>query len=506
MNKLILDSGLYAVRKSSIDSEKYEEIKTRLSTMVCGDTENNSEYKAKTFSIFRETGNWVLLPLYYGWDMFGKEDVNNIDEKPKATKRIKLLGTPRDYQEAIINAVIERINKDSKGGIIKAGCAAGKTFITIAIIAAMGYKNNLIIVPQDWMCDQWAKEIGKFMKDVRVGFLTRATKNYEQIIKANDICIAVVNSIAKNDEKYPWEIFRTVGLAFYDECHMYSSEINSRAMYKIPTMFKIGLTATPKKESDLDLLLPWYLGPIIYEHKASYSGATPIVNIINYMPPDKRFSKFICREGTTKGNHSAIMNNVFADDNRNILCISIAKWLAEQGRRILIIGSYKNHLKTLFDMAKKEGIDVGLYCNKKGKGGKELDTEALDEALNHQVIIGVKEMAGYGLNIPSLDATILVTTIKKLLRIEQIEGRFLRQAHTINPVFIYINNTHGYLRSHGNILQCYFQEKKYFLYYSKADDAVEFDIQKNIILAPKGKYGESKKELEYDFSSDSDEE
>ena len=102
-------------------------------------------------------------------------------------------------------------------------------------------------------------------------------------------------------------------------------------------------------------------------------------------------------------------------------------------QQIMIIASYKNILKYMYDAIHHHNITtVGYYVG----GMKEA---ALKDSESKQVVLATYSMAAEGLDIKSLTTLFMITP---MTNIEQSVGRILRQKHEFAPIVVDIIDTH----------------------------------------------------------------
>ena len=121
-------------------------------------------------------------------------------------------------------------------------------------------------------------------------------------------------------------------------------------------------------------------------------------------------------------------------------------------QQIMIIASYKNILKYIFDSINHNNIaTVGYYVG----GMKET---ALKTTESKQVVLATFAMASEGLDIKSLSTLFMVTPMTK---IEQSVGRILRQKHEFNPVVVDIIDTHANFQRQWLKRKSFFKSQNY---------------------------------------------
>ena len=163
--------------------------------------------------------------------------------------------------------------------------AQERQVIALNIISRLN-KKTLIIVHKEFLLRQWVERIEQFLPDARVGTIKQNIIETED----KDIVIGMLQSLSMKD--YPIEMFNEYGLTIVDECHHISSEVFSRALFKIVTKYTLGLSATMKRKDGLTKVIKWFLGDIVYTKKRKGEDKV-LVKAILYESNDDEFNEDI---------------------------------------------------------------------------------------------------------------------------------------------------------------------------------------------------------------------
>ena len=120
--------------KQGLNSKKYhdpeliDDLKRELTVVpqISGDF----GAKPQKFKVFRENDKYLSIPKYYGLKRFGPADKNKESKGEKTN--IKFKGSLRDYQQVIMDQIMEKINKND-GGLLSLGCGQGKTVMGLHV-------------------------------------------------------------------------------------------------------------------------------------------------------------------------------------------------------------------------------------------------------------------------------------------------------------------------------------------------------------------------------------
>jgi superfamily II DNA or RNA helicase len=236
----------------------------------------------QTFPVYRESDKKIYVPRYFGEEIFGKPKTVKIPEGDDI--KLEFKGTLRDYQVPIVETYLNHV-KDGGGGLLELYCGAGKTDTTVSMIGDIN-KKTIIIVHKEFLMNQWIERILKYYPTARIG------KIQGQIIDIDDkdIVIAMLQSLSMKE--YPSSLFDSFGFTIIDEVHHISSEVFSRALFKLVTKYMLGLSATMNRKDGTTKVFKMFLGPVVYklERKDEYNVQ---VRAITYKTKDDEFNETV---------------------------------------------------------------------------------------------------------------------------------------------------------------------------------------------------------------------
>jgi superfamily II DNA or RNA helicase len=233
---------------------------------------------------------------------------------------------------------------------------------------------------------------------------------------------------------YPSTMFDSFGFTIIDEVHHISSEVFSCALFKLVTKYMLGLSATMNRKDGTTKVFKMFLGEVVYKLERSKDDNV-IVRGITYQINDDEYNELeLDFRGQTAA--SKMLSKICNYNRRSEFIIKVLKdmILENPKQQIMIIASYKNILKYMFDAITHHNIcSVGYYVG----GMKEA---ALKDSESKQVVLATYSMASEGLDIKSLTTLFMITP---MTNIEQSVGRILRQKHEISPIVVDIIDTHA---------------------------------------------------------------
>ncbi len=315
----------------------------------------------------------------------------------------------RDFVDTLENAM-----RNTYGACGQAAPGYGKTITTLEVAARLKV-TALVLVHKEFLLDQWRDRILQCF-DISpddIGYVQQDTCDFE----GKKIVIALVQSLLARE--YPEELYTWPGMLIVDEVHRFAAPTFRTAIVKFPARYRLGITATPKRQDGLERVFFTHIGDI-----TAVGEKRKIVPTINMV----------------KTNVLVASERPFKDYRGKISFVKVVSWLAEHDarnrqlarmivqaiqadRKILLLSARREHLVTLKKLVEIEcervGVrtTIGYYV-----GGLTAEQRAISET--RQVMLGTYSMAREGLDVPDLDTLFLATPQKDIV---QAVGRILRE-------------------------------------------------------------------------------
>lgn len=509
----IINKQGYILNKKNLTEKQINKIKTDLT--IAPDTEFDDD--TKSFQIYQENEENIILPRYYGIKEYGYPKTNIKQIKGVAKLDITFEGRLRDYQEPVIAATLKAFETVG-GGLLHLYCGAGKTTIALYLACVLKLK-TLILVHKSFLQDQWYDRIKTFT-NAKIGIIRQNKIDVEN----KDIIIGMVQSISKKN--YDPRIFEDIDVLISDETHRMACRCFSKALMKIRPKYTLGLSATPYRKDGLTKVINWFLGDVIY--KLDRKEDTQVnVKLFNYESKNPLFiEKKRWIKGQMRVDTQKMITNIYQIESRNKFIVNIINSIRKQNdRKILVLSGRLEHLKNIkkrIDDILKQDIDTGILEEDEIKtsfyiGG--MKDYLLRDASEADIIFATYEMAAEGLDIDGLNTLVLATPKKDII---QSIGRIMRkpiEERDVDPLVIDIIDDLSLFASWGSNRKKYYESKKYTteLYHAIDDKCIsvmdyliykkilkeytpEIDIKHKYICA---KYDEALYELEkeVDFPS-----
>jgi len=475
----------------------------------------DNKYFSKQFSVYHEAGKYILLPRGYATKMNIKYKL--VDKHSKLLSTTMNLSTIEnklgiklyDYQlKAISDSLgVDKLNKTvPKSGILKLGCGAGKTILSIVMAVLYGHK-FIIVTDKDLMCDAWKNEIDKLGYKVlilsrfkykpgsKLETVNEYTKrrNDEVMIKIKQCDVIICTYKSLTTDKFNSTNFFDFGTTIIDECHMYLTEMNIKLFYKVSRPWILGLSATPEKANKTEYLLNYFIGPIIFEYSNSYTGAP-----VTVIPIDFKSDKLQIIKKENKIMCTSTYIHISRIPERNELIIKLIVDCYDEiasDEQIIVIGLFRDQLDTLAMMLDKinktnlitknkfieseqnlttkdkfikseqnQNIDYGLYYS--------MNPKMLEINKKKKVILAVRQLGAQSLNLPGAKVLIMAGSyitkdmgddkIRHSGSLEQLVGRIKRKKHLTSPLIIDIFDQIGFLKRHKKLRMNYYKTTEFY--------------------------------------------
>jgi superfamily II DNA or RNA helicase len=373
--------------------------------------------KPPKINVYSHSESKIFLPKFYGIEKFGKPDENRLSKYIENIK-LEFTGKLRENQIVPVNTCMTKI-REQGGGIICLPCGFGKTSCALNMVCQLGVK-TLIIVSKDFLLEQWKERIQQFIPTARIGILQQKKID----IYNKDIVIGMLQSVSMCG--YDIEIYRTFGLVIYDEVHCVPSNVFSKALRNIQTLYHLGLSATPNRKDGMTELIKLYIGPIIYQLDVSNEIVNPkktsILKIeFDTLPSEKHYKEYL--NYRQKPDITKMVSNVIECPKRISLIVLVINYMiVEHQRNVLVLSERIQYLHDIHKEIKKlkPTFKINYYI-----GG--LKQAELKDAETADLLLASYHMAKEAMDIPILDTLFMVTSKGSIDTLEQCIGRIQRK-------------------------------------------------------------------------------
>lgn len=300
----------------------------------------------------------------------------------------------RKYQQDVVDYCIGEF-KTKHGAVVAMPTGTGKTVVGLYIAGVLNTR-TAIIVHKHVLLEQWIDRIHQFLPGKTVGCVYGPRCELDQ-----DITIIMIQSLIT--KTYTFQRF---GLMIIDECHHITSECFIAALFKVPSDFILGLSATPKRRDNMHVLFPLFINNIRFfdiqppECKVLHVSLQSRV-LFQKEPTYVDLLTYLCHEKNTA---------------RRTEIVETIKFLVSLNRHILVLSARKNNLLVLHEIFKTYST---LYI---GGVVTNSNVHQINET-RKPLIFATFSIFEEGVDFPELDTLVLLTPKAS---IQQACGRIVR--------------------------------------------------------------------------------
>ena len=439
-----LGSKGYTLLKSELSDSEIGRIKSMLTVKPLAGAISYGPASQVEYPVYRESAKKIYVPRYFGEREFGP--VKSVSIPSGEDIHVPFAGELKPMQVPVVNTYFEKIGFNEGrdhgaggGGLLELPCAFGKTVLSLNIISRLK-KKTLVIVNKEFLLNQWIERIGQFLPSARVGRI----QGPEIDVENKDIVLGMLQSISMKD--YDAAVFSSFGLTIIDEVHHISSEVFSRALFKIVTPYMLGLSATMERKDGTTGVFKMFLGEVAFKGDRDEKHDVE-VRAIEYVSKDAVFNE---TEYDWKGNakYSTMISKLSDFNDRSEFIVRVLRDLVTEqpGAQIMVLAHNRSLLSYLGESIEHKGFaTVGFYVG----GMKE---PALKLTEDKQIVLATYAMAAEALDIKTLNSLVLATPKTDIV---QSVGRILRVKHE-KPIVVDIVDKHEVFKKQ------WFQRRRYF--------------------------------------------
>lgn len=335
------------------------------------------------------------------------------------------MGKLRQYQ---LKAMTELLQYDT--GVLHCPPRSGKTVMAGYLISKVAVAPVVFFVERLDLAYQTIEElkvllgetlglVGDGVADVKpitVVTMQSASSAYDQrwdlLTKRDLLEKEIVDKVVVRN------LIENARMCIYDECHHSASGVAQEILNKMKkASFRYGLSATPYREDNADMLIERMLGPI--RTQVSYSE---LINegflvrphiMMHHLPPSS----------DDGGYQTIYRNHVVENAQRNLIIKNTCEALVRKGRSVIVIVREIKHGKILTAMMNGCELLTGQEDSKRRNRMRA-------RIANKEVMLCVSTILDEGVNLPSLDAVVIaeggkssIATFQRLRCLTPYEGK-----------------------------------------------------------------------------------
>lgn len=334
------------------------------------------------------------------------------------------------YQKEAVDELIK-----AKGGLLKAGCGSGKTYIGIEVLRRLGLRFLWLCGKSD-LLNQTMENIKSVYPNADIGTITDG-----EVHMGCDGTISTVQTMVNVDHRLYEDEFNVV---VTDECHAIVANPATRQMYakvlsRCKARYKYGLTATPTRQDGLVKMIYAYIGlsprgTFYPTHTIKDSDTQSLQAKYETFELDTKESyEYLNSDGTIDFN--AILNYLQNDAQRTHKICRKTVQLVKEGRKIALLTSRVDHSSAIVDELRSMGVNCGCVT---GRTNRKERKETLGNPDDWDVIVSTVQLFKEGLDIKALDTVFIALPFKDAVGIQQSEGRAERPLEgKMEPLFVF---------------------------------------------------------------------
>jgi superfamily II DNA or RNA helicase len=330
--------------------------------------------------LFEQAGSRLSIPRGVSLRSLGLIPESILDERHVHPVQIETNLEMRGYQERTVRLALK-----AGGGVITAPTGSGKTTMGIELAARLGQRCLVLVKSLD-LARQWQAAIHKFT-GLDCGLIGGGKWQ-----EGKQFTVATVQTLVKHPESLDY------GLVIVDECHNVPAEQAYQVVNRQAARYRFGLSATPQRRDNLEMMIHAALGPIVAEiDQKEVDGAVLPVTVSTL-------------EYGFQGNPDSWQNfiaQLAEDPVRNQLIVDRAIKSSQATGTAVLTGTVE-HAEHLHRMIVERGNEALLLH---GQLPKRLRAERMAAATEHQIIIGTLSLLSEGIDWPHVGAVIFASPV-----------------------------------------------------------------------------------------------
>ena len=504
----ILSHRGYAIRKDCLTPAQTNALRKSLTMMprIAAEFATGID----PFPIYYESPSRWYVPRFWGLENFGSPDGDARGSGRPLRAELQFNKTLRPEQLPIVDA----FKAGDYNGLICVPCGYGKTFMAIWLACQLR-KRFLVVVHQEFLMEQWRKELEGSIPGIRVGVIHQSKvetgvmapveltiPQIKERLKFHklkvggtkpellarlravepepapleyDCTICMIQTIASRE--WPLDTFSGFGFSIFDECHHLGAEHFSKALMAIQTKHMLGLSATPERIDGLDNVFLWFLGPVRYQIKVREADDSVEVRVLKFTSADPAYADepTDCRGEVSR---ARLCNQLAEYQLRTLAICDELEPALKEGRKLLVLSDRRAHLEAFEAEFRKRGFtSIGYYV-----GGMKAD--ARDESATEKIILATFALAAEGMNVRDLNTVALVTPKS---RIEQAVGRIFRlkkEERVFAPVIYDIHDVHDVLKGQYKKRIAFYKQCAYRILLKEPGGTYQGNVKKPTEVIP----------------------
>lgn len=399
------------IEKSSISEENIEKLKVAF-------TVNSKYHPGEGVKTWKETRLLFGIPLYH---KSASSIINNsidLQDRRVCGLNIKFDMTSklRKEQVPVIDKFVQSIANGTTGIILNGRTGFGKTVCLLNFIQYIG-KTTLIIVPRDFIVDQWINRIIQHTSIRRqdIGIARQDICQY----KGKKIVVGMIHSLCK--DKYPKAFKDYFGCIVWDEVHVAGAGTFSETVNLYSAKYRLAATATLTRK---DGMTPVYVDSVGQEiiSVAKPHRDKPIIfklmwrGLVGTLLPS-----YFHKVKDPIRQRGMLVSAIAKDHHRTHVLCSFVERAAIKGRKILVLSERVNQLHQI-----KARLDASISSEKIGVFIQSTPRSKRQEIVDTcQIVLATYQIFSMAVDLsPEFSMLVMATPVADAV---QSVGRIMRE-------------------------------------------------------------------------------
>jgi superfamily II DNA or RNA helicase len=301
-----------------------------------------------------------------------------------------------------------KILQEEQGVIVCAPTGWGKTYVGAEVCARLGRRFCVITTKED-IIGQWKEAIqsvlGLSSEEIGVWRGDSVPKPSHKAV------IALVQSVMKGPDRYGLDPYLGFGTVLCDEVHRMGAEHFSQTMWHFPSLYRIGVSATPERKDGRDRVFRWHIGEKTVFATQDVLPFKVLRHQTGWKVPRSSQGQIPHDFGDTM----ALMKPMTRNPQRNALILQYLCSALGSGRSTIAFSEVTEHLEIIRDLLLAAGIPeskIGFYVGTPSDlyEGPPKGQKALREKQKiRPILLATYKMASEATNLPWVDTCVMMT-------------------------------------------------------------------------------------------------